>query len=60
MRPNQTLQHRNGEMRQGQLALEQAHAELQQQQAELLRLSLVAKQSSDSILLTDADTHIGC
>ncbi len=58
MRTNQTLQHRNGEMREGQLALEKAHADLQKQQAELHRLSLVAKHASDSIILTDAQTRI--
>ncbi|OUS37266.1 histidine kinase [Rhodobacterales bacterium 56_14_T64] len=58
MRANQTLQRRNGEMRESQLALEQAHAELQEQQAELHRLSLVAKHASDSIILTDAKTRI--
>jgi PAS domain S-box-containing protein len=58
IRTNQTLQQRNGEMHEGQLALEQAHAELQEQQAELHRLSLVAKHASDSIIMTDADNRI--
>ncbi|AZV77333.1 response regulator [Parasedimentitalea marina] len=55
---NKALQHTNGQMHKGQLALEQAHAELQEQQAELHRLSLVAKHASDSIILTDAETRI--
>lgn len=55
---NRTLQQRNAEMRDGQLALEKAHAELQAKQVELHRLSLVAKHASDSIILTDASTRI--
>lgn len=55
---NQILKQRNGELCEGQLALEKAHAELQNKQAELHRLSLVAKHASDSIILTDAQTRI--
>ncbi|NIZ59749.1 histidine kinase [Sedimentitalea sp. CY04] len=58
MRTNEALQHQNIELFDGQQALEQAHAELQKQQAELHRLSLVAKHASDSIILTDADRKI--
>ncbi|KAE9630047.1 ATP-binding protein [Parasedimentitalea maritima] len=58
MRTNQTLQERNVELYDGQIALEQAHTELQTKQAELHRLSLVAKHASDSIILTDAEARI--
>ncbi len=58
IRANQTLSERNSELKLGKQALEQAHAELQKQQAELHRLSLVAKHASDSIILTDAERRI--
>ncbi len=58
IRANQTLSERNRELKQGKLALEHAHTELQKQQAELHRLSLVAKHASDSIVLTDAQRQI--
>ncbi|WP_027256617.1 ATP-binding protein [Leisingera aquimarina] len=58
IRANQTLSERNSELKHGKRALEDAHAELQKQQAELHRLSLVAKHASDSIILTDAERQI--
>ncbi|WP_245602919.1 ATP-binding protein [Leisingera methylohalidivorans] len=58
IRANQTLSERNSELNHGKRALEDAHAALQKQQAELHRLSLVAKHTSDSIILTDAERQI--
>ncbi|MBY6135901.1 PAS domain S-box protein [Nocardioides marinus] len=55
---NEALSQQNKELNAGKQALEAAHAALQKQQAELHRLSLVAKHASDSIILTDADKRI--
>lgn len=58
LRANEALSHQNMELNAGKQALEAAHAALQKQQAELHRLSLVAKHASDSIILTDASQRI--
>ncbi|MFW8636676.1 ATP-binding protein [Cribrihabitans pelagius] len=58
IRINQTLSQRNAQLNEGKLALEKAHADLQANQDELHRLSLVAKHASDSIVLSGPDRRI--
>lgn len=58
IRANDTLSAQYAELATGKQALEAAHDAMQKQQAELHRLSLVAKHASDSIILTDAERRI--
>lgn len=58
IRANNTLSAQYAELAAGKQALEDAHDAMQKQQAELYRLSLVAKHASDSIILTDATRNI--
>jgi PAS domain S-box-containing protein len=52
------LQTSNGELMSRQADLEQAHTRLKKHQRESHRLSLIAKHASDTIIMSDADSHI--
>lgn len=57
-RRERLVEDKQRELEHGKRALEQAHEDLQSNQEELYRLSLVAKHASDSIILSNAKSEI--